>query len=52
MSGRKVGKSAREEYRVERVFVGDRTAEQVVADLIRVHSDGSAQQGEKDPFRR
>ena len=31
--------SEKEPYRVERIFVGTRTAEQVVGDLIRVHME-------------
>jgi|GEM_PF-5433324 len=33
--------SGKEPYQVERIFVGTRTAEQVVADLIRLHTEES-----------
>lgn len=42
----KSGNTAADEqngYQVERVFIGTRTAEQVVADLIRVHTGSGGQ---------
>ena len=37
----KTGAKERNRYQIVRIFVGERTAEQVVADLIKVHTAGA-----------